>query len=148
MRQQQLSEQYHFKCSCSACSRGPCSDTDAHLVGLRCPACAGPVVPSLACDAGVCSLQALPAQLPGAGRCFQCVPTRDVAWLAQAEGPNGAPSDVPEISDDWNTRGPVCSSNVETQCPQLCHDMQVRSRHGISRADCSACSYQEGQRGI
>ena len=72
VRQQQLLEQYHFTCSCPACSQGACSAADARLVGLRCAGCAGPVVPSMACDAGVCSLQGLPALLDGAGRCFQC----------------------------------------------------------------------------
>lgn len=72
MRQQQLQEQYHFTCACLACVQGPCSPADAALVGLRCVACPGPVVPGAACPANVCSLHPLPTQLPGARQCFKC----------------------------------------------------------------------------
>ena len=108
MRQQQLLEQYHFRCRCSACSQGPCSEADANLVGMRCAMCAGPTVPSLACEAGVCSLQALPSQLPGAGRCFQCVPFVAAAWVVHAVVLNGATLDVLEISHEWSIHNIAC----------------------------------------
>lgn len=73
MRQRHLQQQYHFLCTCPACSQGACSEVDARLVGLRCSACDGPVVPGSGCPAGLCSLQALPAELPGARQCFQWV---------------------------------------------------------------------------
>ena len=71
VRQRHLQQQYHFSCACPGCRRGACSEADARLVGLRCLACGGPVVPGSGCPAGLCSLQALPKELPGARRCFQ-----------------------------------------------------------------------------
>lgn len=105
MRQQQLLDQYHFQCGCPACSQGPCSAADARLVGLRCSGCAGPVVPSIACNAGASSLQALPAQLAGTGRCFQCVPPDATVCLLKLslnkEWPgNGAAPEVPIVDND------------------------------------------------
>lgn len=70
VRRRQLMEQYHFLCRCSACEAGFSGAQEAMMVGIKCQTCGGPVVPSLECPAGLCSLQELPSGLAESGTCY------------------------------------------------------------------------------
>jgi hypothetical protein len=69
VRQELLAEQYHFTCDCAECEDG--FDADAALVGFRCVSCDGPVLPSVECPAGLCSLYALPPAMLRSGTCLR-----------------------------------------------------------------------------
>ncbi len=66
-------EQYHFWCRCSACEASHSGVQEAAMIGMKCRLCNGPVVPSIGCSAGLCSLQELPSGLAESGRCYRWV---------------------------------------------------------------------------
>ena len=73
LRQQQLTEQYHFVCGCRACQAG-FDESEQAMVGLRCldSRCSGLVVPRQALPAGLCSIEPLPGCV-GNGCCNRSV---------------------------------------------------------------------------
>jgi len=85
LRQQQLTEQYHFVCGCRACQAG-FDESEQAMVGLRCldSKCSGVVVPKQAVLAGLCSIEPLPSRI-GNGCCNRSV-TLDLLMNKQAAG--------------------------------------------------------------